>query len=231
MAGTMIHLVIADILRRDIENTVVTTPYGQVQIDGDYFLAGNICPDGIMARKDYVRDMKMHTHFRDGIKDSEFYKEENLKVFDKRLDEFMVHSFANYQDNKMRSLYFGYFIHMLTDRYFILSIRPHFFEKIASIGLTQYDTESFRYFSHDVDMIDFKLVREYKGSDDIYRILKNIEPYEIKDMITKEELTDSRNWILSYFFETEHEYQPPGFLSYETMEKFIYDMLEGDCLI
>ena len=41
-------------------------------------------------------------------------------------------------------------------------------------------------------------------------------------MITEQELTGSRNWILKYFFETEHkDIVPPVYISYELMQKFI----------
>ncbi len=76
MAGTMVHLMIADILAQEWTGKEIITPYGSTRVEYDYFVAGNICPDGIMARKGYVREMKKHTHFRDGIPDGDFHKEE-----------------------------------------------------------------------------------------------------------------------------------------------------------
>ena len=43
-------------------------------------------------------------------------------------------------------------------------------------------------------------------------------------MITEEELTDSRKWILGYFFEKKHEKDLDGdYLKYDTMWGFIIE--------
>ena len=64
MAGTMVHLEIADILAQEWAGREVITPYGSTRLVYDYFVAGNICPDGIMARKGYVREIKKKiSHF------------------------------------------------------------------------------------------------------------------------------------------------------------------------
>lgn len=225
MAGTIVHLVIADMIAKEIRNgTILKIGDKPFKFDADYFVAGNICPDGIMARKNYVREMKKHTHFRDGIRDNEFYKEENLAVFHDRLDKFFQDNINRFEEDTLKSLYLGYYIHMLTDEHFMLKIRPLFMEKISVLGLTQNDTETFRYFSHDVDMVDFKLINNYSGIKDIYNCLSDIKPYEIYDMITEEELTDSRKWILGYFFEKEHDGNLDGdYLKYDTMWEFIIE--------
>ncbi len=222
MAGTMVHLVIADILSQHLKDKEITAPYYIKNIDVDYFIAGNICPDGIMARKYYVRDMKKHTHFRDDIMDYDFHKEENLALFRQRLYNFMEKNMETFKTNSMRSLYLGYWSHMVTDEMFMLQIRPEFMKNISVIGLTQHDMETYKYFGKDVDMIDFRLVNEYKGSKRIHNALAHIQPYEIHDMITEKELTSSRRWILNYFFETEHKnIVQPIYISYKRMLQFI----------
>lgn len=222
MAGTIVHLVIADILSQVLKNRGIDTPYHITRLDSDYFIAGNICPDGIMARCNYVRDMKKHTHFRDGIMDYDFHKEENLALFRQRLSSFIKESMKILKTDSERSLYLGYWTHMVTDEKFMLEIRPEFLKNIAITGLTEYNMETFKYFSKDVDMIDFRLVNEYKGAERIYNALLHIKPYEIYGMITKDELTNSRKWILNYFFETEHKnIVSPVYVSYEKMWQFI----------
>lgn len=223
MAGTMVHLVTADMLSQKLKDMEIETPLNSTKLDTDYFIAGNICPDGIMARHDYVRDMKKHTHFRDGIMDYDFYKEENLALFRHRLTSFIKENLEKLETDAMRSLYLGYWAHMVTDEIFMLQIRPEFLKNISVIGLTEYDMETFKYFSKDVDIIDFRLANEYEGTERIYNTLLHIKPYEIFDMITEEELTSSRNWILKYFFETEHkDIVPPVYISYEIMWQFIH---------
>lgn len=228
MAGTVVHLVIADMLAQDLKNTEILVLGHGVKLDIDYFIAGNICPDGVMARRNYVRDMKKHTHFRDGIRDCDFYKAENLALFKQRLDRFIKENMKVMETADMRSLYLGYLTHMITDEMFMIQIRPRFLENISSIGLTEQNMETFRHFSKDVDMIDFRLVNEYKGVGRIYNTLSNIKPYEIYGMITEEELTNSRKWILKYFFETEHrDIAAPVYISYEAMQEFIDRAVEA----
>lgn len=227
MAGTIVHLVIADMLSQGWKNGEVVTPYGRVKLVRDYFIAGNICPDGIQSRKDYNRDMKKHTHFRDGIMDCDFHKEENLVVFRQRLSSFIKKNLDIYKDDSMRSLYLGYLVHMLADEMFMLKIRPVFFKNIAVKGLTEFDMESFRYFSSDVNMIDFRLVNEYEGAGRIYNALSGIKPYVVDGMVTEKELTESRRWILDYFFRTGHKNPgKPVYLSYELMWDFIVEVVE-----
>lgn len=222
MAGTMVHLVIADILAQEWASREITTPYGSTHLIYDYFIAGNICPDGIMARKGYVREMKKHTHFRDGIADGDFHKKENIALFHNRLESFMEDSFNRIKTDSGRSLYLGYWVHMLADELFVVQIRPEFLENISVTGLTEQNMETFKYFSKDVDMVDFRIVNEYKGIQRVYNALSVIKPYEISGMITKDELTHSRSWILKYFFETEHNcITEPVYISYNRMMEFI----------
>jgi len=224
MAGTMVHLVIADMLVQKWGGKEVVTPYGNINVADSYFIAGNICPDGIMARRNYTRDMKKHTHFRDGIDDCDFHKKENLALFQQRLSDFIKENLGLVKTDNERSLYLGYWTHMLADEFFMLEIRPVFLKNISVKGLTEYNMETFKYFSKDVDMIDFRLVNEYGGVKRIYNTLSGISPYSINGMVTEEELTDSRNWILNYFFETEHNSTvPPVYISYKEVQDFISD--------
>ena len=70
MAGVIVHLAVADSTfeRLGVENTA------------EYY-TGNIAPDCIHSRKNYEREMKKHTHLRDGIRDWDFVLPENQKIF------------------------------------------------------------------------------------------------------------------------------------------------------
>ncbi len=225
MAGTCVHLAVA------AELNAIFQKEGIQYLDrhnGEYhegfFFAGNICPDGIMARKDYLREMKLHTHLRDGIPDGTFQEAEHLELFRKRLKDFFCTNV--YEQKRDFSLYLGYLTHMLTDEKFILEIHSGVMEALAQAGYYRDNAETFALFGRDVDQIDFRLVAEYPGMDEAYRVLQQVSPYEIADMITEEELNASRRWILSYFFESPHKLVPPRFLSYETMKSFIPEAVE-----
>ena len=83
MAGTMIHLLTAEKLLPKLTARQAHYPFdASLKIEEDYFIAGNICPDGIMAREGYQRGMKLHTHFRDGIPDGDFDKPGMVPLFE-----------------------------------------------------------------------------------------------------------------------------------------------------
>lgn len=225
MAGTCVHLAVAVELNQRF--CMQTYHYlGQMgkQYVPELFFAGNICPDGIMARKNYQRAMKLHSHLRDGIPDGSFQKIENLALFRQRLRDFFLQNV--YEQGREFSLYLGYLTHMLTDEKFILEIHPHVLQAIEAAGYSRQDPEMYALFGKDVDQIDFRLVKEYPGMEQAHQALRKVSPYEITDMITEQELTDSREWILSYFFEREHMTQQPIFLSYERMYRFIAETVD-----
>ena len=56
--------------------------------------------------------------------------------------------------------------------------------------------------------------------------MEQIEPYEIKGMITKDELTQSRQWILEHFFKEGHEVEETRYLWYRDMMQFVEKMKE-----
>ena len=161
MAGTMIHLVIAVRIAENIKKNgykIRLADGSNIHFDKNMFIAGNICPDGIMERKNYERNMKLHTHFRDGIPDGDFGKNGTIKLFEKRMADFWR---EHCEDERVASgLYLGYITHMMTDKRFILYERPKYFQNISKIGLTERDRETFVYFNKDTDLVDFKLVKE-----------------------------------------------------------------------
>jgi len=220
MAGTMVHLLTAEKLLPKLTGGALVYPFNtSLEIKPEYFIAGNICPDGIMARNGYQRKMKLHTHFRDGIPDGDFDKPGMVPLFEERMKEFWK---MHQQDEKeCPGLYLGYITHMMTDERFILEERPKFFENISVTGLTEQDRETFIRFGRETDLVDFRLIREYSELKRAYASLKHVKPYEIKGMVTREELSRSRNWILEYFFETEHEEEEICFLKYDSMVHFI----------
>lgn len=220
MAGTIVHLAVAQkilsiLLELDWEYSFDSS----LQISKDYFIAGNICPDGIMARKNYERSMKLHSHFRDGIPDGSFDKEGMVELFEKRMHDFWI----EHQEDEKRcpGLYLGYITHMMVDERFVLEIRPKFFENISVIGLTERDRETFVHFNEETDLVDFELLHDFPMLQEAKEALERVPEYEIKGMITKEELSDSRKWILQYFFYTEHTGKRSQYLKYETMVNFI----------
>lgn len=225
MAGTCVHLAVAVELNQKFcrQTGHYLGKMGQQYVP-ELFFAGNICPDGIMARRNYQREMKLHSHLRDGIPDGTFQDPENLALFRQRLQDFFIQNV--YEQKREFSLYLGYLTHMLTDEKFILEIHPHVLDAIEAAGYSRQDPEMYALFGKDVDQIDFRLVAEYPGMEQAHQALRKVAPYEITGLITEQELTDSREWILSYFFETGHTWENPVFLPYDRMYHFIAEAVE-----
>lgn len=249
MAGSVEHMAVAvELLREDQRQQ---GSFLKLK-DPVHFVLGNLAPDGIMSRKGYVRSMKMHTHFRDGIPDWEFTREDHQKVFHQRIRSFCVQMLSEHALD--RDLYLGYVTHILTDEIFMKTIRQEFMEKIAAIGLTDRDAETFEHFTYDVNQIDFRLGREYPGikraedclrCEDSCSILEMMElerkadpdaakqelekeadpdaakPAERVEMITSEELADSREWVRNFFFDQAPAPQKPVYYTYDRAVEFI----------
>lgn len=225
MAGTMVHLTVAAKLWRWLEKEGRSVSlYQGTPLRREYFIAGNICPDGIMAREGYRREMKLHTHFRDGIPDGSFENPGNVPLFEERMKLFWRDHLSDEKESP--GLYLGYVTHMMTDERYILQERPKFFQQIARIGLTKQDRETYVHFNRETDLVDFWLLRNYPELQEARGALMSVPPYEIRGMITEEELTDSRRWILDYFFEAEHPNEMPGFISCQEMATFIDSVSE-----
>lgn len=230
MAGTMIHLVIAVRLADFIESNGYRIRLADrfeecADLNRNMFVVGNICPDGIMERTNYERNMKLHTHFRDEIPDGDFGKDGTVELFEKRLCEFWNRHMDDEKDTG--GLYLGYITHMMTDKMFVLYERPKYFENISRIGLTDHDRETFVHFNKDTDLIDFRLVREKPELLEAEKILKKTSGYYIKDMITADELDRSRKWIIKHFFDEKHIVEESEFLDYDSIIKFIDKTVEN----
>lgn len=190
-----------------------------------HFALGNLAPDGIMSRKGYTRPMKMHTHFRDGIPDWEFTAASNLQLFHQRIRQFSEEMLSD--SSLDRDLYLGYITHILTDEIFMKTVRPEFMKKIAVQGLTDRDAKTFEHFTYDVNQIDFRLGREYPGMDEMKGCLLCEDDCSIRemrgvsDMITSQELTDSREWVRNFFFDQAPMPEKPVYYTYERALRFI----------
>lgn len=262
MAGSVEHMAVAvELLREDQRQQ---GSFLKLK-DPVHFVLGNLAPDGIMSRKGYVRSMKMHTHFRDGIPDWEFTREDHQKVFHQRIRSFCAQMLL--EPALDRDLYLGYVTHILTDEIFMKTIRQEFMEKSVAIGLTDRDAETFEHFTYDVNQIDFRLGREYPGikcakdclrCEDPCSILEMVEPERKADpdaakqelekvanlnvvkpdpekvadldaakpaerveMITSEELADSRGWVRNFFFDRAPAPQKPVYYTYDRAVEFI----------
>lgn len=199
MAGTVTHLVIAnrilklmpDNLKKRIKNEAL-------------FYCGNLAPDAIMARENYERYMKLHTHFRDGIGEDELAKPENFSLYRKRFDEF-IEEFVRGAKPEEFELYFGYMTHIMADEIFILQVRDRHVDILKDNNPFPDYKSYFIQFGADTDLNDWKLIKEGLVPQKVIELIKSENDYEIKGYITKKELNASKEYIINKNFETEHD--------------------------
>jgi hypothetical protein len=217
MAGTITHLVIADKLLGRLSPEVLGTI-----ADIPLFFCGNLAPDAIMAREGYVREMKKFTHFKDGIGEDELAVPEKYALYRSRLQAFRdKHVVLGSRDYE---LYLGYVTHMLADEVFVLRVRDRHVEemrRLAGDGGMDYESY-FRQFGRDVDLNDWRLLREYHFSRDVLSDIQSRTDYEIDGMITQSELASSKAYIIRKNFLTSHPLdEKPRYLTYEENAAYI----------
>lgn len=204
MAGTVEHLVIADSL---LDKLNIRNP--------SLFYCGNLAPDAIMSRPDYVRYMKTHTHFKDGQKPWEFRIPANQETYFKKLEAF-VDCFFTEKYAQERELYLGYVVHILADEIYLLDYYEEFVADLYVEGSSPADEDFSRDFVHDVDQVDWELARTYAFRYPMPGVLLQEDGYEIPGWITAEEIRTSKEFIINKNFLTGHDREP---LRVTTMEK------------
>lgn len=211
MAGIITHIAVADIISEKIgKGKIASLPY---------FFSGNIAPDAIHARENFVREMKKHTHFRDGIRDVNFLEAQNSEIFYKRIEKF-IESYCNKASDDY-DLYCGYLSHVITDEIFHRTIRQDFLEVMKNKGIAQSDKAFFTNISSDLNNIDYRLSQEYPFKHNPKDTLWSVQYYEVRDYLSSSELGSSKGWVTWNFFDNKREYEAPKYISYEKVLEFI----------
>lgn len=211
MAGNITHLLVAKEIINNLDNGIINNE--------GLFYAGSLAPDAIHARKDYMREFKKQTHLREGIRGEDFIKPESLKFFYMNVNNF-ISNYLNHED-KWHDLYLGYIAHVLTDELFYRTIREEFVIAMQREGIGQRDREFYRKHMKDIDCNNYKLAKEYDVENDIFPLLKTLEPYEIKDVLNKDELKASRNWVINKFSDIQEDIDDSKYIEYTRIIEFI----------
>lgn len=208
MAGTVMHLVIAD---RLLDRLTIANP--------SLFYNGNLAPDAIMNRKDYTRQMKTHTHFKDGLKPYEFRIKSNQEIYNERLMQF-IRQLPDKSD-PMYELYLGYVVHIFTDELYLLEYYEKFFRELERQNIPLGDKQFEAKFNADVDRVDWELVRNYRFHYPMPQILLQTERYSIPGWVGEQEIIDSRAFIIKKNFETRHDSEALNVTTFEMNYEFI----------
>lgn len=217
MAGTATHLAVADYICEKLGNSKFKSL--------PLFYSGNIAPDAIHARANYIRAFKKHTHLTEGISGGDFQNPEKVAIFHERLKDYI----STYYDSTSNEsdLYLGYISHLVTDEYFNIHIRQQFVAAMGKEGIQQEDVEFFKRIMKDIDSIDTVILEKYPFKNDVRTILDSVWGYEVKDMVTADEITRSKRWVIDKLFGSQHSTASPMYYSYEEAHKFIAETAEN----
>lgn len=209
MAGIITHIAIADKITDMLGDKIKNVPL---------FFGGNIAPDCIHSRVQYVRSMKKHTHLRDDIRDADFINADSQALFHGRLDEF-VERYCVRADAEF-DLYCGYFSHLVTDELFIKTIRQDFVLEMEKQDIKQSDKSFFEFITSDLFDIDNRLAQEYHFKNAPKQTLWAAKDYEVRDYLTADEINNSKGWITNWF-DNKNKLSEPKYISYQRIIDFI----------
>lgn len=211
MAGLITHLVIANEILKII-------PEGLIRDTGLFFM-GNIAPDAVHARENYIRVYKKHSHFRDDIPDRAFEVPDNYKLYCSRLTDFIRRCVS--RADGLMDLYRGYVVHIITDELFVLTVRKEFCEIMKKLDIEQDNRLFFEYIVNDMTRNDMLLLDRYKEIKEIRAAIEKADAYAVEDYISRQELEDSRQWLIRHHFIDRHELIMPEYISFERTTAFI----------
>ncbi len=214
MPGIVTHLVIADKVFNKL-------PTGKIK-DRSLFFAGAIAPDAVHARKDYKREHKKSSHLRQDILDAEFHQNEYYTVFQDRLKKFTQEKIV--RNNKDLDIDLGYLIHLISDEKFVLTVRRELVVELEKESISQRDKEFVGYIGSVMKNTDLRLVDEYTNLNGIKDLLVLVEPFEITNYLTKEELSISRNWVVKKYLDNKTDYQSLKTITEDRMDKYIEEV-------
>lgn len=216
MAGVITHLVIAKEILKLIPEGTIKKP--------ELFYLGSLAPDAVHARDGYERAHKKHSHFRDDIPDKDFETPGNYKIYQDRLVNFI--NVNKDRKDGLIDFYLGYVVHILTDELFVLSIRKEFCETMEKMGISQNDRPFFEYIVGDMNRNDILLVYRYEGINEIKDYMEKVTAYPVAGYISKQEMSDCRDWLVRQHFYEKQELPEPNYISYERTLDFIYTAAE-----
>ena len=212
MAGVITHMVIA-------KEMLEFLPEGTIR-NLDLFYLGTLAPDAVHARIGYERAHKKHTHFRDNIPDPDFELPENYALYRERLEQFI--NCNRDRTDGLLDFYRGYVVHILTDELFVLSIRKEFCKQMEVLGIGQDDKRFFEAIVADQNRNDLLLVYQYEGMDRLRMYMEKAPIYPVEGYINKQELEDSRFWLIDHHFVKKHELIQPIYITYDRTLDFIH---------
>ena len=216
MANTIAHLAVAQKVL-DARPELVGLKY-------NYYL-GTIAPDAIESTEGALRDDKKIVHLRMGISDKEWLRPDKMKIFDRRLDDFVRESIIEEDDTHHRDFSIGYLVHLLTDKYNHATIRQRILKAVAPEG-SDGDRSLVPVFINELEALDCYLIR---GTPELSALFYTIMELPVINCmpgyIEAEFLEKSLKWWKAQYIPRISE-RKPKVLQYHEIDEFISSATE-----
>lgn len=212
MPGAITHIAIAD----KIIELVGDEKFNNIPL----FYCGSIGPDAIHARTGFSREDKKKTHLRDGIRDKDFLTDENQELFHNRVSNFIDKRI--FEGNKYNDFLKGYVVHLLSDEFFMKTVKLEYIKAINGDENTEQSKDLFDNLHKDLDNIDYRLAREYSFSRNVREALYTEWGYSVDGLLIHEELSGSKWYICNKFFDSKNDgFKSPKYITYRRILEFI----------
>lgn len=213
MAGYVTHLAVAD--------KIIDSLGEDAFKNKTLFYCGSIGPNAIHARPGNTKEMKMHTHFMDGIQKDDLLKEENQELFHIRIREFINLLQKKYANDKTFDFYLGYLVHILTDELSIKTVREEYKEIIQKDDEKALEKPWEDIYRKDIYNNNLRLAREYPFKVNVREELYKEWGYSVPDLLIHEELSGSKWWVCRTYFDKAQEPKECKYLTYQRTLDFI----------
>lgn len=186
MANTIAHIAVA--------HTVLSQRPDLVKDKNKYYL-GSIAPDSIESKPGAVRDDKKKVHLRLGISDMEWLKPEKMRIFDRRLEEFIKESITDEEDDHHRDFAIGYLVHLLTDKINHGTVRLRILNELIPKGFEDGKWNFIHQVLNELEALDWYLLRSRpKLSELFYTVMALPVENRMPGYIEPEYLEKSLKW-------------------------------------
>lgn len=210
MAGTAVHLAVADLICEKLGNGKFNLPL---------FYSGNIAPDAVHSRIGYKREYKKETHLTVGMGGADFQDPEKVSLFHERLISFINENMA--VKSESYDLYLGYVCHLTVDEFFNISLRKKMVEAMGEDDIPAEGPLLAKAILADMDCIDREIMAKYPFKNDVKKELSAVWDMEVANMVSKEETNASKSWVINKLFISECEETDPKYYSYAEALEFI----------
>jgi hypothetical protein len=212
MANTIAHLAVAE--------KVLSARPELVTLKYNYYL-GTIAPDAIESKVGAVRDDKKLVHLRLGISDKEWLRPDKMRIFDRRLEDFIQESIYEETDIHHKDFSIGYLVHLLTDKFNHSTIRLRILNELIPQGFEDGNWNFIHQVLNELEALDCYLLRSRPELSALFYTIMELPVRNcMPGYIEAEYLEKSLKWWKS-IYAPQISQRKPNIVAYHEIDDFV----------